>query len=193
MEVRRETLTEWKEFKIMREKTMKNDRREQETKWCRGKKKEPDWVVVRSSAWLCDVRRVLTAPLVQRSPTWHFNTANCWSMSIFVCVCSRSWFEAEGNRERERESETEEKLRFFWGQFLWISMPLDNFVCWCPCEHVHVDARLNRHQNLILFLNSKQNRVELTCAAGVNGEGEDMCVCVSACVRMWQQPPCGET
>ena len=59
------------------------------------------------------------------------------------------------------------------------------------CEHVRVDEHLNCWQNLILFFNSKENRVELTHTAGCEREGEDggvcncvrarVCVCVCVC------------
>ena len=150
-------------------------------------KKGGDWVVVPRCTRLCDVAWVLTAPLVQHSSTWHFNEAYCCCTSIHTCVsvCCEC---ARGRSDSERDG---------------MSMPTLN------CGRARAHEHLKCHQNLILFLNSKQNQVELTYTAGVSAGGRKCCVCVclcvwlhvceracacvSSCVCVWQQTPCGET
>ena len=149
-------------------------------------KKGLDWFVVQSCTWLYDVRWVLTAPLVQHSPTWHFNTAYCWSTSSAVRLGACARVPLDSDRDCSG---------IIPGNF---DAHLSDCVSARTCEHVRVDEHLNCWQNLILFLNSKENRVELTHTAGCEREGEDggVCncvhararVCVSVCVYVTATP-----
>lgn len=83
-----------------------------------------------------------------------------------LCTCTLVWLETEAERERDCLG----------------TIPV-NFSCVSACtrEDVHMDEYLNCHQNLILFLNSKQNRVELTYTAWVSERGRMRARSVRAC------------